>query len=284
MGLRRRSCERQNTNNKIQIRKINMDPLLQKAIRAAIDAGKKILEIYELSDFKIETKIDNTPLTIADKKAHDIIIEQLKGEFPILSEEGKSIPWETRKGWNSFWLVDPLDGTKEFIKRNGEFTVNIAFIEKGNPVIGVIFIPVLGELYYADKNGSFKYSINLNEEIAIDNLNQGSIKLPNEKSGTHYIVVGSRSHLNAETEEFIKDINTGGKPLKIVSKGSSLKLCLIASGEADIYPRLGSTMEWDIAAGHAIALFAGKSVVQYPSGVPVVYNKENLLNHWFVVR
>jgi 3'(2'), 5'-bisphosphate nucleotidase len=284
MGLRRRSCEKQSPNNKIQILRINMDSLLQKAIRAAIDAGKKILDIYELSDFKIETKIDNTPLTIADKTAHDIITEQLKGEFPILSEEGKSIPWEIRKEWDSFWLVDPLDGTKEFIKRNGEFTVNIAFIEKGNPLIGVIFIPVLGELYYADKNGSFKCSINLNEENTIDDLNQGSIKLPNEKSGAHYIVVGSRSHLNVETEEFIKNIITEGKPLKMVSKGSSLKLCLIASGEADIYPRLGPTMEWDIAAGHAIALFAGRSVVQYPSGEPMVYNKQNLLNPWFVVK
>jgi 3'(2'), 5'-bisphosphate nucleotidase len=261
-----------------------MDVLLRKAIIAAIDAGKKILEIYEEADFEIETKTDNTPLTIADRVANEIITEHLAGEFPILSEEGKSIPWEIRKNWNSFWIVDPLDGTKEFIKRNGEFTVNIAYIEKGTPVIGVIVVPVLGELYYADENGSFKCNISLNEETDIKDIIKNSKKLPFEREETHFVVVGSRSHLNAETEEFIKKIDTQGKPLMMVSKGSSLKLCLIAVGKADVYPRLGPTMEWDIAAGHAIATFAGRSVLQYPSGDPVVYNKENLLNPWFVVR
>jgi 3'(2'), 5'-bisphosphate nucleotidase len=261
-----------------------MDALLRKAIVTAIDAGKKILEIYKQADFEIETKTDHTPLTIADKAAHFIITELLSGEFPMLSEEGKSIPWKIRKNWDSFWMVDPLDGTKEFIKRNGEFTVNIAFIEKGTPMIGVIVVPVLGELYYANENGSFKCNISLNEETDINDIIKNSIKLPSESEGTHFVVVGSRSHLNTETEEFIKNIDTKGKPLMIVTKGSSLKLCLVAMGKADVYPRLGPTMEWDIAAGHAIAIFAGRSVLQYPSGDPVVYNKENLLNPWFVVK
>jgi 3'(2'), 5'-bisphosphate nucleotidase len=292
MGLRRRSCEGQITNNKIQITKLKkqktksrMDYLLEMAIKAAIDAGKKILEIYASPDLGIENKEDLTPITRADKAAHEIIIEQLTSTgIPILSEEGKTIPWEIRKTWNKYWLVDPLDGTKEFIKRNGEFTVNIALIEKGTPVAGVIVVPVSGELFYANINGSFRCSIDFNGETNINHLIKNSIKLPYKKSGTDWVVAGSRSHINPETDEFILTIDTKGKPLKRITKGSSLKFCMVASGEADIYPRLGPTMEWDIAAGHAIALFAGKSITQYPSGEPVVYNKKHLQSPWFVVR
>jgi 3'(2'), 5'-bisphosphate nucleotidase len=261
-----------------------MNQLLEIAIRAAIDAGKKIVEIYGTSDFGIEVKEDQSPLTLADKASNEIINTCLiPSGIPILSEEGKTISWEDRKNWKSFWLVDPLDGTKEFIKRNGEFTVNIALIEKGTPVLGVIVVPVSGELYFADKNGSFKCFIDLNEEPVINNIIENSIQLPAERSGSHFVVVGSRSHLNPETEEFIRTLDTNGKPLKMVSKGSSLKLCLVASGEADIYPRLGPTMEWDIASGHAIARFAGRRVTML-NGEPLVYNKENLLNPYFVVR
>jgi 3'(2'), 5'-bisphosphate nucleotidase len=260
-----------------------MDHLLQKAIAAAILAGNEILKIYNHSDFEIEFKTDNTPLTLADKTAHKIISEQLHGDFPILSEEGKSVLWEERKKWDTFWLVDPLDGTKEFIKRNGEFTVNIALIEKGVPVLGVIVVPTSGDLYYANKNGSFKCKIDISEKPDFETIYENSIQLPFQRPGKEFIVVGSRSHLNAETEEFIQNIDTSGRPLKMVSTGSSLKLCLVASGEADIYPRLGPTMEWDIAAGHAIARFAGKKVAQF-SGEQMIYNKEDLLNPWFVVR
>lgn len=258
--------------------------ILENAITAAIVAGRKILEIYRQPDFEIEIKNDNSPLTKADKAAHEIIVKLLSGKFPVLSEEGKDIPWQTRKSWNTFWLVDPLDGTKEFIKRNGEFTVNIALIEKGDPILGVIFVPVLNELYYADHNGSYKVMVEHDGTTDFENMVKSSVKLPFENRGDEfYVVVGSRSHLNLETEEYIKNIDTKGKILKMVTKGSSLKLCLVASGEADIYPRLGPTMEWDIAAGHAIARFAGCTITQ-PSGEPVCYNKKDLLNPWFVVK
>lgn len=261
-----------------------MDQLLEIAIIAAIEAGKKIMEIYLTPEFEIEMKVDQSPLTLADKMAHETIFAYLvKTNVPILSEEGNSIPWEIRKNWNSFWLVDPLDGTKEFIIRNNEFTVNIAFIENGTPVIGVIFVPVSNELYYADKNGSFKCHVNLNEKSSIKSSFEKSRKLPFQPPGSQFVVVGSRSHLNKETEDFINKLDTKGKPLKMVTKGSSLKLCLVASGEADLYPRLGPTMEWDIAAGHAIAHFAGRSVTKL-NGDQLVYNKENLLNPYFVVK
>jgi 3'(2'), 5'-bisphosphate nucleotidase len=261
-----------------------MDQLLEIAIIAATEAGKKIMEIYLTPEFEIEMKVDQSPLTLADKMAHETIFAHLvKTNVPILSEEGNSIPWEIRKNWNSFWLVDPLDGTKEFIKRNNEFTVNIAFIENNTPVMGVVYVPVSNELYYADKNGSFKCHVNLNEKSSTKSSFENSRKLPFQPSGSHFVVIGSRSHLNKETEEFINKLDTNGKPLKMVTKGSSLKLCLVASGEADLYPRLGPTMEWDIAAGHAIARFAGRNVTKL-NGDQLVYNKENLLNPHFVVK
>jgi 3'(2'), 5'-bisphosphate nucleotidase len=262
-----------------------MNQLLEIAIKAAIEAGEKILKIYAFTDFGIETKVDQSPITLADKAAHETIARQLAlYDIPLLSEEGKTISWETRKTWNQFWLVDPLDGTKEFIKKNGEFTVNIALIEMGNPVLGVVFVPVTGELYYADKNGSFKTTININEVIDFEQIRTKSFKLPCHKKGEKFVIVGSRSHQNSDTEEYINQLNTEGKTVVMISKGSSLKLCMIASGEAQIYPRLGPTMEWDIAAGHAIAIFAGKTVSQIPSGETLKYNKENLLNPHFVVK
>jgi 3'(2'), 5'-bisphosphate nucleotidase len=262
-----------------------MDRLLEIVINAAIDAGKKIIEIYGSSDFGIEAKDDLSPITRADKSANKIIYEHLIPlGIPILSEEGKSISWETRKTWDTFWLIDPLDGTKEFIKKNGEFTVNIALIEKGNPVLGVIFVPVSCELYYGNQNGSYKSAININEITDIKQIILKSVKLPCFFQEENFLIVGSRSHLNEETEKYINQIESGGKPKVLFTKGSSLKLCMVATGEANIYPRMGPTMEWDIAAGHAIALFAGKSVTQYPSGKPLVYNKENLLNPSFVVE
>jgi 3'(2'), 5'-bisphosphate nucleotidase len=260
-----------------------LNPILHKAIVAAIEAGKRILEIYQESDFEIETKIDDTPLTKADKISHIIISSHLADSYPILSEEGKSISYEERKDWNTFWLVDPLDGTKEFIKRNGEFTVNIALIEKGIPILGVILVPVSGELYYADKIGSFKYTINPGKDVNLKQIMNNSVQLPCCLPGEDFIVVGSRSHLNAETAEYVRIIDTNGRPSKMVTRGSSLKFCLVASGEADIYPRLGPTMEWDIAAGHAIARYAGRKVSQL-NGEPLLYNKEDLLNPWFVVK
>jgi 3'(2'), 5'-bisphosphate nucleotidase len=226
-----------------------------------------------------------SPLTLADKVAHETIEGYLTPlGIPLLSEEGKTISWEIRKNWNQFWLIDPLDGTKEFIRKNGEFTVNIALIEMGIPILGVVFVPVTSELYYANQKGSYKTTININDTADIEQIRNASLKLPCYKKREKFIVVGSRSHQNLETEEYINQLYTNGKPIVMISKGSSLKLCMVASGEAQIYPRLGPTMEWDIAAGHSIAIFAGKTVSQIPSGEPIVYNKENLLNPHFVVR
>jgi 3'(2'), 5'-bisphosphate nucleotidase len=261
-----------------------MDQNLEIAIKASVEAGKKIMEIYSLPDFGIEEKADLSPLTLADKAAHDIIVQLLGNQLPILSEEGKNIEWETRKNWNKFWLVDPLDGTKEFIKRNGEFTVNIALIEKGKPLLGVVFVPVKNELYYASQEGSFLITLKNNEEFTPEQISKNATKLPFETRRKQYVVVGSRSHLSPETEAYIHQIDTGGKPVELISKGSSLKLCMVATGEADIYPRLGPTMEWDTAAGHAIALYAGRRVTQYPGEEPLLYNKENLLNPYFIVK
>ena len=258
----------------------NFSFLTETAIKAAIKAGKEILDVYYNSDFGVEFKSDNSPLTLADKRAHEVIVEHLiPTNIPILSEEGKTISFDERKNRELFWLVDPLDGTKEFIKRNNEFTVNIALIEGQTPIAGVVYVPVTKVLYWADENGSFKAHVE-NENELINDIEQ----LPISSERENFVIVGSKSHMNRETEEFIKSIDTKGKAIEMVSKGSSLKLCMVAEGNADIYPRLGPTMEWDTAAGHAIVIFAGKQVYQFENKKPLIYNKENLLNPWFVVE
>jgi 3'(2'), 5'-bisphosphate nucleotidase len=259
------------------------------AIKAAILAGKKIMEIYGTDDFQIETKQDDSPLTIADREANKIILDILKnGNIPVLSEEDKEIPYETRKNREWFWLVDPLDGTKEFIKRNDEFTVNIALINKGVPVAGVIYVPVFNTLYIADvRFGSFKTGNICLEEISDFSFEKMALrgdKLPLNKDKRPFTVVGSRSHMNSETKTFIEKLKEHYGEIEILSRGSSLKICMIAEGKADIYPRFGPTMEWDTAAGHAIAVAAGCSVTKADETSPLLYNKENLLNPWFIVK
>lgn len=248
---------------------------LQIAIQAAILAGEKIMEIYNdpNSDFGIEKKADNSPLTKADKAAHIQIVELLEPlQIPILSEEGRAIPYSERKEWSKLWIVDPLDGTKEFIKRNGEFTVNIALVENGGPVLGVIYIPVTQELYYADREeGAFKVS-----------NGEEPVKLPFEQTHESYRVVASRSHLSQETSDFIEKIKENHPNIELVSKGSSLKICLIAEGTADVYPRYAPTMEWDTAAGDAILRATGKSLHRTEDGEKLEYNKEDLLNPYFI--
>ncbi len=258
----------------------NTSALTKTAVKAAIKAGNEILDVYYNSDFGVEFKSDNSPLTLADKRAHKVIVEYLSPtNIPVLSEEGNTIPFEERRNWELFWLVDPLDGTKEFIKRNNQFTVNIALIEGNSPVAGVVYVPVTKVLYWADQNGSFKAQVS-GENNLLNEIEQ----LPVSSERKNFVVVGSKSHMNRETEEFISSIDTKGKAIEMVSKGSSLKLCMVAEGNADIYPRLGPTMEWDIAAGHAIVKFAGKKVYQFENKEPLIYNKENLLNPWFVVE
>ena len=263
---------------------MNFKELLLNAINASIKGGHAIMEIYA-SDFAVEHKEDKSPLTLADKNCNDVIEMYLKDtEIPFLSEEGAKISYVDRKDWEYSWLVDPLDGTKEFVKRNGEFTVNIALIHNGTPIMGVIYVPVKEELYFALEGlGAYKMSRN----TIIDNLEDlitKSDKLPINYNRDNYVIVGSRSHMSAETEVFFEEMKKAHGQVEVIAVGSSLKLCMVAEGKADAYPRYAPTMEWDIGAGHAIAKYAGFSVKQYNSSEDVVYNKEDLLNPWFLVQ
>ncbi len=263
-----------------------MRSLLETAISAALEAGARILEVYESGDFSVESKSDNSPLTRADKQAHEAIARILAPTgLPLLSEEGRSIPYHERAAWPIFWLVDPLDGTKEFIKRNGEFTVNIALVRDGQPVAGVIYTPVLKELFFGQVGqGAYKvFEAEPSERASLDRWEERGKRLPLFHSCDVLTVVASRSHLSPETAEFIARLEREHGQVKSESKGSSLKLCMVAEGLADVYPRFAPTMEWDTAAGHAIAVAAGASVLQ-ADGSPMRYNKPDLLNPWFIVR
>jgi 3'(2'), 5'-bisphosphate nucleotidase len=264
---------------------MDIDALIERAIRASLDGGREILKVYE-SEFAVETKEDRSPLTLADKNAHLAIEAILKNTgLPILSEEGKEMSYEERSSWGPFWMVDPLDGTKEFVKRNGEFTVNIALIEDGVPIAGVIYVPVTKDLYFKASAGSYKVaSVETSHAEQIAGLIDLGSSLPMPKSGNSFKVVGSRSHMSPETEQFLEELKKQHDEIEIVSMGSSLKICLVAEGAADVYPRFAPTMEWDTAAGHAIALGAGKTVTDKSTGEAMRYNKENLLNNWFIVR
>jgi len=261
--------------------------LLRIAIKASVFAGKEILEVYNSDDFQITSKEDKTPLTLADRKAHDMIISYLDNtDLPVLSEEGKHLSFEERKNWNYFWLVDPLDGTKEFIKRNGEFTVNIALIEKNSPIAGVIYLPCKKMLYFANSEGAFKIeNIEYDDfyEFDFEILRSSAIKLPVVDFERPFTVVGSRSHMSKDTEKFIDNLKENHDNLEMISVGSSIKQCMIAEGKADVYPRYGHTMEWDTGAGHAIVNASGGCITQI-DGSPLVYNKENLLNPHFIVK
>jgi 3'(2'), 5'-bisphosphate nucleotidase len=266
---------------------------LRTAINASLKAGEKIIEVYN-SDFAVEHKDDKSPLTLADKKSHETIDEILsETKIPVLSEEGKNIPYDERKNWQHLWIVDPLDGTKEFVKRNGEFTVNIALIENQKPILGVIYIPMMKVLYFSSK-GLGAYKIDLSPlPLSLTRRGVGgeaeelislSEKLPLKKSLSKFTVVASRSHLSPETENFINELKSKHGEINFVSSGSSIKLCLVAEGSANIYPRFAPTMEWDTAAGQAIAELAGKTVIDYSTKKSMLYNRENLLNNWFLVE
>ena len=275
------------------------------ALLASKEAGLAILDVYK-QDFDVSYKEDKSPLTLADQRSHDIIVGHLADpsvkSLPILSEEGKGIPFEQRRAWEYFWLIDPLDGTKEFIKRNGEFTVNIALIYRHRPVLGVIFAPVNNVFYFASEGlGSFKLknddvfelfddkASEINKDSVLKEIIKHSDKLPcyDTPLDTHdsqLVIVGSRSHPSKEFEAFVETMRTRYEKVEVISSGSSLKLCLVAEGQADIYPRLGPTMEWDTAAGQAIVEQANGSVLNYETGEPLQYNKKNLLNSWFIVK
>ncbi|WP_373059526.1 3'(2'),5'-bisphosphate nucleotidase CysQ [Zunongwangia sp. H14] len=261
-----------------------MKQLLETAIKASLAAGNRIMEIYENEDFEVGFKGDTTPLTKADLASHKIIMRFLKEtKIPVLSEEGKDIPYEERKNWKQLWIVDPIDGTKEFIKRNGEFTVNIALVEDQKPVLGVIYVPALKEIYFADKySGSFKSKVN-NGVTSVEELIKEASKLPITNTKI-FTVVASKSHLSPETVEYIEELKEKYGEVESISKGSSLKLCMVAEGAADEYPRFAPTMEWDTAAGQAICSFAGKKVLEYSTKKEMLYNREKLLNNWFLVK
>lgn len=260
------------------------------AVDAALKAGEEILSIYTdpASDFEIERKADNSPLTIADRKAHTTISTILnETPFPVLSEEGRRLGYDIRREWDMLWIVDPLDGTKEFIKRNGEFTVNIALVKTGVPVIGVIYLPVKKELYFASEEiGAYKLSdiTALEDNATLDKLIAASVRLPQAGRQNQFVVVASRSHLTPETEAYIEVLKQKHSDVELISSGSSIKICLVAEGKADVYPRFAPTMEWDTAAGHAIARAAGMEVYQADKDIPLQYNKEDLLNPWFIVE
>lgn len=259
-----------------------MNNNLNIAISAAISAGEAIIEIYNSGDFDVTLKGDSSPLTRADLKSQDVISSFLKDTgLPILSEEGQEIPFSERKKWDKLWVVDPIDGTKEFIKRNGEFTVNISLVENGLPVLGVIYVPVSRVLYVGEVGkGAWRETLTDDKGWSIEN----ATKLPIEKSDRPYTVVASRSHLSPETQEFIDGLRDKHGEVQQVSKGSSLKLCMVAEGLADCYPRFAPTMEWDTAAGQAICMASGKDVIDQTTGETMRYNRENLLNSWFLVH
>ena len=264
-----------------------LEELLFAAVIASLKAGEEILKVYD-SDFAVEHKDDKSPLTLADKNAHNAIAEALK-EFtiPLLSEEGKSIDYSERNQWEYFWMVDPLDGTKEFIKRNGEFTVNIALIHNQKSILGVIYVPVTKTLYFAAENvGCYKSNIQhpTSNIASLQELLKSSSKLPLATTNTKFTVVASRSHLSEETQMFIDGLKTAHKEVDFLSSGSSIKLCLVAEGSANVYPRFAPTMEWDTAAGQAICEIAGKQVLDYTTNQTLLYNKPNLLNNWFIVQ
>ncbi|RDH88929.1 MAG: 3'(2'),5'-bisphosphate nucleotidase [endosymbiont of Seepiophila jonesi] len=245
---------------------------LNEIIPIAIEAGRAIMDVYA-KEIDVQTKSDNSPLTEADLASHNIIVEslhKLDPDIPVLSEESDSIPFEVRRSWTRFWLIDPLDGTKEFIKRNGEFTVNIALIENNQPVLGVVYAPALDLLFYGSlETGAFRRN-GSGEAYAISasRTRQSPVR-----------VVGSRSHAGESLKHFLNELG----PHELISMGSSLKLCLVASGEADIYPRLGPTSEWDTAASQAVVEAAGGRVTDTAGKMLRYGKKESMLNPYFLV-
>lgn len=269
---------------------------LTTSLLAAIQAGEAIQKIYH-TGFQVEYKEDHSPLTLADKTAHDIIVRHLlESGIPILSEEGKAIPFLERKTWKALWIVDPLDGTKEFVKRNGEFTVNIALVKEGTPVMGVVYAPDRDLLYFAMQDlGAYKiadpeiireYQDGIETgRITLKDILKHGRKLPLlDQQERPYTIVGSRSHATPDLEKFVEDKRKAFGEVDFIPAGSSLKICLVAEGQAHIYPRLAPTMEWDTAAGHAVAIYSGARIYEYESGSTLTYNKENLLNPWFITE
>ncbi|WP_124980947.1 3'(2'),5'-bisphosphate nucleotidase CysQ [Nonlabens xiamenensis] len=264
-----------------------IDSFLIEAIKASLVAGEAIMEIYDSNSFEVDHKSDDSPLTQADIASNAKIIAALSPtEVPIISEEIANLPYAERKDWESCWIVDPLDGTKEFIKRNGEFTVNIALLDKGKLSIGVIYVPVHRQLYFTQPDMKKAYGLVWeDQECTLSNLMEQAEPLVPRKDSKILKVIGSKSHMNELTRDYVDGLAMqDDRPLDIVAVGSSLKFCEVAAGKAEIYPRFGPTMEWDTAAGQAICEAAGLDVIQADTGVPLQYNKEDLYNPYFIVK
>lgn len=248
------------------LEKINLNDIKDIALKASVE----IMKIYK-KDFEVDYKEDNSPLTQADIKSNEIICNSLINLYPnipIMSEENKQTDYEIRKNWEYYWCIDPIDGTKEFVKKNDEFTVNIALIHNKEPVLGVVYAPAIEVMYSAKKGvGAFK----------------NGQKLPIKRDDNKYIIVASKSHMSDETQAYIDNINTT-KEKEMISMGSSLKLCLVADGSADCYPRIAPTMEWDTAAADAVVRCVGKMTYEFEEEKPLIYNKKDLSNPNFVVK
>jgi 3'(2'), 5'-bisphosphate nucleotidase len=252
----------------------DLNEKMPQLVEIAVAAGNAILEVYNRDEIAVEKKGDNSPITEADLAAHHIIMKglaELTPNIPVHSEESEGITWEMRRDWKTYWLVDPLDGTKEFIKRNGEFTVNIALMDQGRPVAGVVHVPVTSVTYFGGEGfGAFRREAGVAEKI--------SARVPVEP----IVMVASRSHGTDKLAALESEIETQMGVVELANMGSSLKLCLVAEGKADIYPRLAPTSEWDTAAAHALVTAAG-GVVLTTELEPLRYNKEDILNPYFVV-
>ncbi|MBL7956798.1 MAG: 3'(2'),5'-bisphosphate nucleotidase CysQ [Flavobacteriales bacterium] len=272
-----------------------MTPLMNAAIEAALAAGREILAVYG-TDFTTEQKADKSPLTEADKRAHQAIAAALLPTgLPVLSEEGKEVDLEERQRWQRYWLVDPLDGTKEFIKRNGEFTVNIALMERdgqpqgplgsARPISGVLYAPVKDQLFFAwQGGGAYRQNAATSKGGSAYERALSAERLPVPHALDAFTIVASRSHQSPETEAYIARMEQEHGRVSLTSMGSALKICLVAVGAADAYPRYAPTMEWDTAAGHAIANEAGKRLIDITTNEPMRYNKASLVNNWFIVQ
>lgn len=264
--------------------------ILEHVIKTAFLAGEEILNVYN-TDFQVEYKGDKSPLTEADRRSNQKIIDCLSEYgIPFLTEETVAEIFDERKKWKRLWIVDPLDGTKEFVKRNGEFTVNIALIENEKPVLGVIYSPVFKDLYFAAEGlGSFKVekhdvlSFINGENVDLSFLFTKSKRLPLVLNRIKYTVVASRSHLSSETYHHLEKLKSSKGEIELINSGSSLKICMVAEGTADEYPRFGPTMEWDTAAGQAIVEMAGGKLLRHDNLTPLSYNREELTNPSFIV-
>jgi 3'(2'), 5'-bisphosphate nucleotidase len=278
------------------MREETLFPLLNSAMDAAFEGGRAIMQVYA-APFEVAYKSDRSPLTEADQGAHEVITAALSvTQLPVLSEEGAAISIEERTAWQHYWLVDPLDGTKEFVKRNDEFTVNIALMQRdglpagalgcSEPLAGVIYAPVPDILYFAWKGGgSYRLAnaathtgLSAYERVAM------STRMPEKQQRTAYTVLASRSHRSAESDALMQQLEREYGALAFAFKGSALKFGLMAEGAADIYPRYAPTMEWDTAAGQIICSEAGKQLIDVTTNAPMRYNKHELVNNWFIVQ